>query len=175
MNDLRAQLPECPLEYEVPFIPGKHTLVTIPIYAAEIGWQEKMLPWTLASLINNTDLVMQGVHLHIACIDADVIDRVQDVLSKFEFSADYNLFSRDRSGYNNAYVFNVGLWAFRNESNTHKLDIRRTLERLSSTKPYPDISNISAHPSLYDMRACTIEQFRHAIKQLMGAQLAMAV
>ena len=71
MTDIRAQLPECPLAYEVPFIPGNHTALVIPVItAADIDWQEKMLPWTLASLINNTDLIMNGVHLYIVCDDS---------------------------------------------------------------------------------------------------------
>ena len=67
MNDLRIQLPECPLEYQVPHIPASHTALVIEINTADIEWQEKMLPWTLAGLINNTDIVMKGVHLYIAC------------------------------------------------------------------------------------------------------------
>ena len=36
LKDLRAQLPECPLEYQVPHIPGSHTALVIEIHAAEI-------------------------------------------------------------------------------------------------------------------------------------------
>ena len=70
MNDLRTQLPQCPLEYQVPHIPASHTALVIEINTADIEWQEKMLPWTLAGLINNTDIVMKGVHLYIACEDS---------------------------------------------------------------------------------------------------------
>lgn len=69
MIDIRAQLPECPLEYEVPDIPATHTALVIPCSPTEIAWQQKMLPWTLASLINNTDIVLKGVHLFIHCDD----------------------------------------------------------------------------------------------------------
>ena len=48
LNDLRSQLPECPLEYQIPHIPGSHTALVIEIHTADIDWQEKMLPWTLA-------------------------------------------------------------------------------------------------------------------------------
>ena len=41
LNDLRAQLPECPLEYQVPHIPGSHTALVIEINTADIDWQEQ--------------------------------------------------------------------------------------------------------------------------------------
>ena len=44
MNDLREQLPGCPLEYQVPHIPATHTALVIEINAADIDWQERMLP-----------------------------------------------------------------------------------------------------------------------------------
>ena len=85
MNDLRAQLPECPLEYQIPHIPGSHTALVIEINAADIDWQEKMLPWTLAGLINNTDIVMKGVHLYVVCEDGETQgayqNRAQEVRS----------------------------------------------------------------------------------------------
>ena len=84
MNDLRAQLPECPLEYQVPHIPGSHTALVIEIHTADIDWQEKMLPWTLASLINNTDIVMKGVHLYVVCEDGETQDRIKTALKKFD-------------------------------------------------------------------------------------------
>ena len=93
MNDLRAQLPECPLAYEVPFIPATHTALVIPINAADINWQEKMLPWTLASLINNTDIVMEGVHLYIAC-EAGIQDRIKTAISNFDFPPDLDPLSK---------------------------------------------------------------------------------
>ena len=33
LNDLRSQLPECPLEYQIPHIPGSHTALVIEIHA----------------------------------------------------------------------------------------------------------------------------------------------
>ena len=84
MNDLRSQLPECPLEYQIPHIPGSHTALVIEIHAADIDWQEKMLPWTLASLINNTDIVMKGVHLYVVCEDGDPKDRIRTALKRFD-------------------------------------------------------------------------------------------
>ena len=41
MNDLRSQLPECPLEYQIPHIPGSHTALVIEINTADIDWQEQ--------------------------------------------------------------------------------------------------------------------------------------
>ena len=84
LNDLRAQLPECPLEYQVPHIPGSHTALVIEIHTADIDWQEKMLPWTLAGLINNTDIVMKGVHLYVVCEDGETQDRIKTALKKFD-------------------------------------------------------------------------------------------
>ena len=84
MNDLRTQLPECPLEYQVPHIPGSHTALVIEIHATEIDSQEKMIPWTLAGLINNTDIVMKGVHLYVVCEDGETQDRIKTALKKFD-------------------------------------------------------------------------------------------
>ena len=176
MNDLRTQLPECPLEYEVPYIPGNHTALVIPITAADIQWQEKMLPWTLASLINNTDLIMKGVHLYIVCDDSTG-DRTQIALKRFDLPE--NTILEESSGplatndYDAIPVFDINYWAFRDESNTHKLD----LSDLDIIKPfpYPPISDVFPAPIFYDMTNATIEQFRHAIKHLMGAQLAMKI
>ena len=192
MTDIRSQLPECPLAYEVPFIPVNHTALVIRICAADIHWQEKMLPWTLASLINNTDIVMEGVHLYIACEDGTQ-DRIKNAISNFDFPPDLDpiLNKNDRSlltasdlygihvdgkhkaPYSTFVLFNVNFWAFRDESNTHKLPGEHILKAV--VEPYPDISKTPPDPQLYDMRACTIEQFRHAIKHLMGAQLAMKI
>ena len=138
MNDLRTQLPECPLEYEVPHIPGTHTALVIPINAADIDWQEKMLPWTLASLINNTDLIMKGVHLYIACEDGTE-DRIQNAISNFSFPPDPPvIIKRDTTqpfitfgGYGLAYdsvcMFDVNYWAFRCDANTIKLPLGHAL------------------------------------------------
>ena len=87
MTDIRARLPECPLEYEVPLIPAfTHRVRLSRLNAADIDWQEKMLPWTLASFINNTDIVMQGVHLYIVLAPGikGFRDRIQNALSRFD-------------------------------------------------------------------------------------------
>ena len=183
MNDIRTQLPECPLAYEVPHIPGDHTPLVISITAAAIDWQAKMLPWTLASLINNTDIIMNGVHLHIACAYGTE-DRIRSALSLFDLPENTiiklakNMEFHPR--YTANYVYNVNYWAFRDASNTHKLDLNATeLQNYTGSQiirsPYPPISEVSPAPALYDMTHCTIEQFRHAMKQLMGAQLAISV
>ena len=179
MSDLRSQLPECPLAYEVPYIPGNHTALVISITAADIHWQEKMLPWTLASLINNTDLIMKGVHLYIACEDGTEA-RIKTALSLFDLP-DGTLFdgTDPSDAFSNIYKtaaianMDVNWWAFRDESNTHKLDLNFSGSHI--IKPYPLISEVSASPTMYDMTHCTTEQFRHAIKQLMGAQLSMKI
>ena len=179
MTDLRAQLPECPLEYEVPFIPGNRAALVIRITRADIDWQERMLPWTLASLINNTDLIMNGVHLYIACEAGDLEDRIQTALKNFDLPE--NTILAESSGplatndYDSIPVFDINNWAFRDESNTHKLDIADTLKHKIEAEPYPDISEVPPEPQLYNMKSSTTEQFRHAIKHIMGAQLGITV
>ena len=122
MTDLRAQLPECPLEYEVPLIAASHTALVIRITAADIDWQEKMLPWTLAGLINNTDLVMKGVHLHIACEDNDTEARIQTALKGFslprydtplnrDIAAPFILFGEHGFGYDAVCLWDINYWA----------------------------------------------------------------
>ena len=174
MSDLRSQLPECPLEYEVPYIPGNHTILMMSITAADIHWQEKMLPWTLASLINNTDLIMKGVHFSIVC-EYGTEDRIRSALSLFDLPENTIIELEKNIEFHPRYVandvFDINCWAFRDESNTHKLNF----PGLQTFKPYPPISEVSPAPAIYDMTHCTTEQFRHAIKQLMGAQLAMKV
>ena len=73
--------------------------------------------------------------------------------------------------YRNPLCFmDINYWAFRDASNTHKLSIGQiTADTLAETEPYPDISSLSPDARLYDMKASTLAQFRHAIKQLMGA------
>ena len=166
------KIPECPLEYEVPYIPGTHTALVISINAADIDWQEKILPWTLASLINNTDLVMKGVHLYIVCEDGTEA-RIQNALSLFDLPQETIREDGTNIGatYDTVYIFDINCWAFRDESNAHKLNFTG----LQSIKPYPPISDVSPSPIFYDMTHCTAEQFRHAMKQLMGSQLAMKV
>ena len=183
MNDLRTQLPECPLAYEVPFIDVYHTALVIPINAADIDWQEKMLPWTLASLINNTDIVIEGVHLYIVRVDGDPEDRIKNALKNFDLPEGSIIDSKeaaralvdgrqDNRNYHQVCGTNINYWAFRDESNTHKLIFS---ERQKITFPYPPISEVSPLPTMSDMTHCTAEQFRHAIKRIMGAQLAMKI
>ncbi|RKU10809.1 hypothetical protein C6503_19175 [Candidatus Poribacteria bacterium] len=123
MNDLRTQLPQCPLEYQVPHIPGSHTALVIEVNAADIDWQEKMLPWTLAGLINNTDLIMKGVHLYVACED-NLRDRIRTALKKFDLPPG-TIISKDEDNkplivfgeygyrYDSVCLFDINYWAFR--------------------------------------------------------------
>ena len=173
MTDLRAQLPECPLAYEVPPIPSTHTALVIVINAADIDWQEKVLPWTLASLINNTDIVMEGVHLYIAC-ETGTQDRIQTALSRFDLPENTIIkvlrHTQLHFCYDAVYVFNINHWAFRDGTNQIKLPIEQLLQ--------PDAHNgyaSSEKPQLCNMRYATKDMFRNAIQQLMGAQLAMKV
>ena len=123
MNDLRYRLPECPLEYEVPHIQASHTALVIEINAADIDWQERMLPWTLASLINNTDLVMKGVHLYVVC-EEGTQDRIKTALKQFDLppgtigpqDADGKpliLFGKYGYRYDSVCILDVNYWAFR--------------------------------------------------------------
>ena len=131
MNDLRTQLPKCPLEYEVPFIPASHTALVIPVNATDIDWQEKMLPWTLASLINNTDLVMKGVHFFIACQDGTE-DRIKTALKRFDLPENTILNATTQivnseflnSTYNSVCIIDVCYWAFRGQSSDRTADIK---------------------------------------------------
>ena len=124
MNDLRLQLPTCPLEYQIPHIRGSHTALVIEINAADIDWQEKMLPWTLAGLINNTDLIMKGVHLYVVCED-DLRDRIRTALKKFDLPPG-TIIVRDEDNkplivfgeygnhrYDSVCLFDINYWAFR--------------------------------------------------------------
>ena len=124
MNDLRSQLPECPLEYQIPHIPGSHTALVIQIHTADIDWQEKMLPWTLASLINNTDIVMKGVHFYIVCEDGETQDRIKTALKKFDLPPG-TITQKDNDGkpltvfgkygyrYDSYCILDINYWAFR--------------------------------------------------------------
>ena len=123
LNDLRAQLPECPLEYQIPHIPGSHTALVIEINTADIDWQEKMLPWTLASLINNTDIVMKGVHFYIVCEDSTQ-DRIKTALKRFDLPPG-TITQKDNDGkplivfgkygyrYDSVCMLDINYWAFR--------------------------------------------------------------
>lgn len=123
MNDLRARLPECPLEYHIPHIPGTHTALVIEIRSVDIDWQERMLPWTLASLINNTDLVMKGVHLYIVC-EEGCYDRIKQSLTRFDLPPGtirhqdedrkpLPLFGEHGYAYDSVCLFDINYWAFR--------------------------------------------------------------
>ena len=123
MNDLRPLLPECPLEYQVPHIPGSHTALVIEIHAADIDSQEKMIPWTLAGLINNTDIVMKGVHLYVVCEDGTQ-DRIKTALKKFDLppgtitAKDDNqntfiVFGKYGYRYDSVCILDINYWAFR--------------------------------------------------------------
>lgn len=138
MNDLREQLPKCPLEYQVPHIPSTHTAIVIDINTDEIEWQERMLPWTLASLINNTDIVMKGVHLYIRC-EAAVKERIEAATAKIEIqnnemgAKDNKIIVRKNNStplvtlgyygfaYDSVCLYDINYWAFRNQYNTAKL------------------------------------------------------
>lgn len=173
MTDIRARLPECPLEYEVPFIPSTHTAIVMVVNAADIDWKKKMLPWTLASLINNTDMVMQGVHLYIAC-ENGTQDSIKTALKRFDLPEN-TIIEVVRNTelhfrYDAVYVFNINHWAFRDDKNQIKLPIEQLLQ--------PDAHNgyvFSEKPQLCNMRYATKDMFRNAIKHLMGAQLAMEI
>lgn len=125
MTDIRSQLPECPLAYQIPDIPGSHTALGIDINAGDIDWQAKMLPWTLASLINNTDIVMKGVHLYIVCEDGDAQERIKTALKKFDFrprhiitpkdgdSNPLTLLGKHGYAYDSVCLLDIHYWAFR--------------------------------------------------------------
>ena len=123
MTDIRTQLPECPLAYEVPAIPGTHTALVIAITAADIHWQEKMLPWTLASLINNTDIVMKGVHLYIAC-ETGTENRIRTALKRFDLPENRILAATPQivnaeflnSTYASVCIIDITYWAFRGQT-----------------------------------------------------------
>ena len=135
MNDLRLQLPTCPLEYQVPHIPASHTALVIEINAADIEWQEKMLPWTLAGLINNTDIVMKGVHLYIACEDGTQ-ERIRTALKKIDLppgtiitkDAESNqpliLFGNYGHRYDSVCILDANYWAFRGIGTRQAADIK---------------------------------------------------
>ena len=137
MNDLRTQLPECPLEYQIPHIRSSHTALVIEINAADIDWQEKMLPWTLAGLINNTDLIMKGVHLYVVCED-ELRDRIRTALKKFDLPpGTITVRDEDRKPlilfgtygyrYDSVCLFDVNYWAFRGIGKSQGADIKLPL------------------------------------------------
>ena len=157
MNDLRTQLPECPLEYEVPHIPGTHTALVIPINAADIDWQEKMLPWTLASLINNTDIVMQGVHLKITSDAGWVHERVQEALKRFDLPQHTCIITSGRPaipflrakqyGYDSICMFDIHYWVFRGQSSTGNPEIKLPLGHVLRHNWSWGVADCSLHPA----------------------------
>ena len=158
MNDIRLQLPECPLEYEVPPIPGAHTALVIPVNAADIDWQEKMLPWTLASLINNTDIVMQGVHLYIACENKNDEARIQTALKMFdlpkydvpmnvEIAAPFILFGEHGLRYDSICLWDINYWAFRGQTGAGNPEIKLPLGHVLKHNYGWGVADYSLHPA----------------------------
>ena len=158
MKDIRTQLPECPLEYEVPPIPGTHTALVIAINAADIDWQEKMLPWTLASLINNTDIVMQGVHLYIVCEHKNDEERIQIALALFdlpkydapmniEIAAPFILFGEHGLRYNSVCLWDINYWAFRGQTGAGNPEIKLPLGHVLRHNYGWGVADYSLHPA----------------------------
>ena len=156
MDDLRTQLPECPLEYQIPHIPGSHTALVIEINAADIDWQEKMLPWTLAGLINNTDLVMKGVHLYIVCED-DLRDRIRTALKKFDLppgtitskrrrtDKPLMLFGKYGYRYDSVCLLDINYWAFRGIGKSQGADIKLPLGHILRHTYNWAVADVSLH------------------------------
>ena len=158
MNDIRLQLPECPLAYEVPPIPGNHTALVIPVNAADINWQEKMLPWTLASLINNTDIVMQGVHLYIACEHKNDEDRIQTALKSIdlpkydapmniEIAAPFIVFGQHGARYDSICLWDINYWAFRGQTRAGNPEIKLPLGHILRHNYGWGVADYSIHPA----------------------------
>ena len=155
MTDPRTQLPECPLEYEVPHLPATHTALVIAVNAADIDWQEKLLPWTLASLINNTDIVMQGVHLYIACEDGTQ-DRIKTALKRFDLPQ-HTIIERDNApfitfgGHGTLYdaicLFDIHYWAFRGQSSSGNPEIKLPLGHVLRHNYGWGVADYSLHPA----------------------------
>lgn len=130
MNDPRLKLPECPLQYQVPLIPGAHTALVISITPADVHWQEKVLPWTLASLINNTDIVMKGVRLFIIC-ENGTRERIQTALKRFDLPKG-TIARGDMArppfltvrGYDSVCMLDIHYWAFRGISKSKDAGIK---------------------------------------------------
>ena len=167
MNDLRTQLPECLLEYQVPHIPGSHTALVIEITAADIDWQERMLPWTLASLINNTDLVMKGVHLYVVCEDDDTHGRVVAALKKFDLpnsryanvpystilhkevlpDTPLRLFGKYGFAYDSVCILDINYWAFRGIGKSQDAAIKLPLGHALRHIYGWAVTDVSLHPA----------------------------
>ncbi len=157
MNDLRTQLPECPLEYQVPHIPGSHTALVIEINATDLDWQEKMLPWTLAGLINNTDIVMKGVHLYVVCEDS-TRDRIRTALKKFDLppgtilTKDENskpllVFGKYGYRYDSVCLLDINYWTFRGIGRRESADIKLPFGHVLRHTWDWAVAEYSHHPS----------------------------
>ena len=158
MNDLRSKLSECPLEYQVPHIPGSHTALVIEINTADIDWQEKMLPWTLASLINNTDIVMKGVHLYVVCEDGDPQDRIKTALKKFDLPPG-TITHKDDNGnplivfgkygyrYDSVCILDINYWAFRGIGKSQDADIKLPFGHVLRHNWGWGVADYSLHPA----------------------------
>ena len=158
MNDLRSKLSECPLEYQIPHIPGSHTALVIEINTADIDWQEKMLPWTLASLINNTDIVMKGVHLYVVCEDGDPQDRIKTALKKFDLPPG-TITHKDDNGnplivfgkygyrYDSVCILDINYWAFRGIGKSQDADIKLPLGHVLRHNWGWGVADYSLHPA----------------------------
>ena len=83
-----------------------------------------MLPWTLASLINNTDIVMKGVHLYVVCEDGvhktaskplsrGSICHPAPSPSKDEDSKPLTVFGKYGYRYDSYCILDINYWAFR--------------------------------------------------------------
>lgn len=155
MNTLHAQLPACPLEYEVPFIPGTHTALVIDTQPEHIDWQEKLLPWTLASLINNTDLIMKGVHLYVLC-DNTTQPQIESALKHFDLPPD-TILKRDTHvpsltavnwHYDAVCYLDIQYWAFRGYGEKSKTpDIKLPLGHVLKHNWGWGVADYSLHPA----------------------------
>ena len=153
--DLR-KLPLCHLSYEVPHIPAHHTALVLETDTRNIDWQERMLPWTLASLVNNTDLVMKGVHIYIA-YEAGTEGRVQKAVAAFDFvgaidhavfiekgpRTPFPVFGAHGAKYDNVCLFDIRYWAFRCGHNREKLPIGHVLRH----NWHWGVADYSLHPA----------------------------
>ena len=157
MNDLRSHLPECPLEYQVPHIPGSHTALVIEINAADIDWQEKMLPWTFASLINNTDIVMKGVHLYVLCENSDLHPRIKTALKRFDLpphtiirkvnATPLPVFGEVGFAYDSVCLLDINYWAFRGIGKSQSADIKLPFGHVLRHTYGWAVANYSLHPA----------------------------
>jgi len=153
---MNIQLPECPLEYQVPSLPGTHTALVLPVSTAEIDWQEKILPWTLASLLNNTDMMMHGIRLAIAC-EQGTETRIHKVLGKFDlpdgtiitippnnkvhFSLPTLLATAD-----SVCIMDINYWAFRGISKQQAAGIKLPLGHILRRNWAWGVADYSLHP-----------------------------